>query len=491
MPTHLIKRQVLEISVPDKSEARKYQDAFAKIFHEEIKPVLEQVLDQYDPGGRVQVDTLEMNLGALEWPPTRKALRWKVEEILAGALRDRSLTSASTPGDHKPALVGPGESSSRPEMRSAFDDLIFYLYTGRMNWNAPSELKISELAVLIFEDLLGLESILQAFAHDSTGWKRMMAVLPKKSINEITRISLSTQYTSVQIQKKLWKILEQLSANAPVLVAKKDLGALLFHEACQSYLRQISGAENHQSLHFALMSVIDAVVSKAVRPAKDLIPLVVESVSQVFELSPEEVYKATNSWNLLIETPESSNGNTPYVAVKTAPPVNNAADGMLVKNGGAILLWPYLSPFFQEYDLIKNGKFADEQNAGYAACIIHWLCTGREPEDESDLTLPKILCGLAPEAYVDFTVKLEKRIQAEGIELLENVIKNWPALKKTSIEGLRKTFLQRPGVLVQDDHGWRLNVEQQTIDILLQRLTWPISIIKLPWNDFLIHVEWV
>ena len=79
----------------------------------------------------------------------------------------------------------------------------------------------------------------------------------------------------------------------------------------------------------------------------------------------------------------------------------------------------------------------------------------------------------------------------EADNLLQTVINYWDALKNTSPDGLREGFLQRDGKLIRiDGQGWKLQVEQMAIDVLMTRLPWGVSMVKLPWMDELLTVEW-
>ncbi|MEM9214098.1 MAG: contractile injection system tape measure protein [Cyanobacteria bacterium P01_F01_bin.150] len=40
------------------------------------------------------------------------------------------------------------------------------------------------------------------------------------------------------------------------------------------------------------------------------------------------------------------------------------------------------------------------------------------------------------------------------------------------------------------EQNWTLRVEQMAIDVLLTRLPWGVSMVKLPWMDGLLTVEW-
>jgi hypothetical protein len=74
--------------------------------------------------------------------------------------------------------------------------------------------------------------------------------------------------------------------------------------------------------------------------------------------------------------------------------------------------------------------------------------------------------------------------------MLRSLIKNWPILKNTSIEGLRSSFFQRKGKLRKEDDAWRLIVEQKSYDMLLDHLAYSIAMIKLPWNKEILSVDW-
>ena len=80
----------------------------------------------------------------------------------------------------------------------------------------------------------------------------------------------------------------------------------------------------------------------------------------------------------------------------------------------------------------------------------------------------------------------------EAAALLEAVIQHWEALRNTSADGLRGTFLVRPGkVTLREDGDWWLQVESKSYDILLDQLPWGIGMIKLPWMQRMLRVEWV
>ena len=100
---------------------------------------------------------------------------------------------------------------------------------------------------------------------------------------------------------------------------------------------------------------------------------------------------------------------------------------------------------------------------------------------EQRTVLNKILCGKLPHEMLIIENKLTKNQKLQAEEMLVAAIKNWNVLKSTSPDGLRDGFLQREGVLKKSGADWELHVERKTIDILLEKLPYPLSIIKLPW----------
>ena len=85
---------------------------------------------------------------------------------------------------------------------------------------------------------------------------------------------------------------------------------------------------------------------------------------------------------------------------------------------------------------------------------------------------------------------LSDEVKEEAIEMLNEVIKNWQALKNTTPAGLREAFLQRNALLQVTEKGYNLVFETKTTDILLNRIPWNYSIIKWYLIDKLIYVEW-
>jgi hypothetical protein len=161
-----------------------------------------------------------------------------------------------------------------------------------------------------------------------------------------------------------------------------------------------------------------------------------------------------------------------------------------ISNAGLVLLCPYLNRLFERVNYVKNKQFINDPAKYRALHLLQYLVTEQEETPEHALLLNKIVCGIVLNEPVPLGFKITENELAECNGLLQSVIDHWTALKNTSIHGLRGTFLQRDGILSKQPGGWKLNIERTTVDVLLDRLPWTISMIALPWSKEMIYVEW-
>ena len=163
-------------------------------------------------------------------------------------------------------------------------------------------------------------------------------------------------------------------------------------------------------------------------------------------------------------------------------------DGLYIDNAGLVLLHPFLPQFFEALGIADGHQLRQPDRA---LCLLHFLATGQSIAPEHALLLPKALCNIPIVTPVESDVTIAEVDKDEAMALLEAVVRHWEALRSTSPDGLRGTFLMRPGKLsLRNDGDWLLQVEARTYDILLDQLPWGISMIKLPWMEQILRVEW-
>lgn len=193
----------------------------------------------------------------------------------------------------------------------------------------------------------------------------------------------------------------------------------------------------------------------------------------------------------------------PDQAVNTSPidvaQANNAPDRtvddveramVLAPHAGVVLLHAFLPQLFGKLELLNDGSFRDESAQMSACLLVHYLASGEPQAAEPLLVVPKLLCGLGPEVPVLDQPPLQPSWRQLADELLEAAIGHWTNLGQASPDGLRETFLKRPGIIKGLPQRPRLLVERRGVDVLLGSMPWALSPIRLPWLPRPIPVDW-
>ncbi|MGH1394609.1 MAG: contractile injection system tape measure protein [Trichormus sp.] len=215
--------------------------------------------------------------------------------------------------------------------------------------------------------------------------------------------------------------------------------------------------------------------TKTTTPTEEPTPLQQPSAKQVERGTPE----ITNPLSI---PPRRARGSTLSTEEERA--------GVYVNIAGIVLLHPFLTFYLDAVGLLEGESFRDELAQQTAIYLLYYLATKQTDAPEYELVLPKLLCGWPLNEPVSRGLDLPTIALTEGENLLQTVINYWEVLKSTSRDGLREGFLQRAGKLTHGDGNWKLQVEQQAIDILLSRLPWGLSMVKLPWMEEILIVEW-
>ena len=165
-------------------------------------------------------------------------------------------------------------------------------------------------------------------------------------------------------------------------------------------------------------------------------------------------------------------------------------DGIFIVNAGIVLAHSFIGFLFKRLGLVEANNFKDADAQVKAIFLLHYLSTGNITAAEHELVLCKLLCAYPiytpiPALQIFLPAELE-----EVNNMLLAMLQQWDKLQNTSIAGLRESFLQRKGKICTKGERVIVQVEQSSIDILLDYLPWNLSIIKLPWIKEMVHVEW-
>lgn len=166
-------------------------------------------------------------------------------------------------------------------------------------------------------------------------------------------------------------------------------------------------------------------------------------------------------------------------------------EGLIIAAAGLVILHPFLAELFSSNNLLNKKEWASEAAQARAVRYLAFLSYGNEAAPEYDLVFHKTLVGMDVEMALAADEPLTPEETASCNELLQAVITHWKALRNTSADGLREAFLQREGKITLADKGYIVQVAQKPQDILLSHLPWGCGMIKLPWLDKIIHVNWI
>ncbi|GEM_PF-3708201 len=162
-----------------------------------------------------------------------------------------------------------------------------------------------------------------------------------------------------------------------------------------------------------------------------------------------------------------------------------------ISNAGMVLAAPYLPELFKRVNLTENGEFKNRLAAERAIHLLQYMVNGNTSQPEFMLLLNKILCGIKTGIPIQRGIEVTQEEKATIQQLLEGIIMNWKAVSNSSVKGFQESFLQRNGVLKQNDEGqWQLRVESKTFDMLLDQIPWSFSTIRYPWMNNVLYVQW-
>ena len=338
-------------------------------------------------------------------------------------------------------------------------------------------------------------------------WREVIARLAERN-----RLSLRAQLAQLGEQGARISIVEQLRAELPA-EARSDpaeirdqLGLLGKHvPALAALLKAISSALRQQP--DAAGSVAPSVaallrIAKARVPIAELQPELAKLLRQSRReglISADQLNRELQRWQqspdefggdniAALRSELGANKNEPNAAEH--PSAASGADGIPVINAGLVLLWPFLATFFERVGLISEKRFQDRAAQDQAVALLHYLASGDPDPPEYQLPLAKLLCGLPVGAQWQPERTIDAALRAESNGLLEATINRAGVFGSVSQAGFRTSFLLRDGMLRGEADGWLLSVERQTFDVLLDRLPWPTSWIKLPWMPAALQVEW-
>ncbi len=474
---HHIGKLVFNLEFDSEQTAGELQKSFPEAFEPQVKLALDEVFSSFSNNGEtIVVDHLKINLGEISLENFTETLKKEVKNSLRKLLTPEKNDEISDEVSDEVAKISP--------LKTSFEILLFFLKNGYFPWWA-NEITLQQLeASVLSETSYSDPNILSKFRNTissptchqrlamqfSENFNReIIAVFyPEsadfifKTIGQIKNTFVKNDISDVEIRLEwpvvVWPLLVE---NTDKTILHKKIPAKIISAFCDHLNYQIILTQMPDNLVFDRHLLLDK------NP----------EIENNFQDRP------TNPENLFENISEKKGPSKPEKK-------EHSTTEMIVSNCGMVVFWPFLEQFFEELALMEHAKFITDIHQEKAVLITQFLVSGQTEAAESQLPLNKILTGWPMNKPLRKDMFLDENEKIIAEDFLKEIIKNWSALKSTSIAGLRETFLQREGILRENSQKRTLKIERKTVDILRDSLSWPISIIKLPWMDKILYVEW-
>lgn len=482
---HTIRQQFLDVTFNGvENEASMIQNKVIGLCHNQLIPAIEEAFDRCSPpDDYLLIEHLEIDGGTFTMDHLEQDLAEAVIKAIEKAILELS-----------PSLDAPIGSVSanahyKSTARSINDAFFYFLKSGELPWSfkLPDNSTLEQVILHSWQETGNPVSINPVFQEE------LIRVLDSADSRKRLTLQFSTAFMKVVLS-----LLSKEGEYAMNRILEKLSDSKLTPFEFKFFQRQL-----WETIFATLVTNTTIVEKKIVSDCLKVLPaFIVKSTALVNfveqhwpSLSPEIIEpSSTLGKEYSIHGPKSKlpevSQHLPLIKNKQAlqnQPIESV-ESRYINNAGLVLLHPFLPQFFQALGIVENDSLIQPERA---LCLLHYLSTGETNAPEFELILPKILCNIPLETPVASDIEFTEIELDEANMLLEAVIRHWEALRNTSPDSLRGTFLTRAGKLsVRDDGDWLLLIESKTYDVLLEHLPWGISMIKLPWMKQMLWVEW-
>lgn len=173
-------------------------------------------------------------------------------------------------------------------------------------------------------------------------------------------------------------------------------------------------------------------------------------------------------------------------------PILDTGEEVYVQNAGIMMIHPFLFTYFDMLEMLdSNRQFKSVEMQNRGVHLLQYLYSREEDAPEQELSLNKLLVGLPLNFPVEYGVNLteEEKFFTESM-LQKAVVDSWTLVKNSSPDGIRVTFFKREGRISFEKEKWFIRIEQKSMDMLLDKWPHGLGLVKLPWLENFIQIEW-
>ncbi|RLJ79416.1 contractile injection system tape measure protein [Pedobacter alluvionis] len=540
---HIIMKQVIDLAINEQLDARAVQERVSRLFQQRIIPLIEKYLDRMDlPGSTTQIPLLEIDLGVLTIDTLEELFEDRFEQEIATFIKKTSSSGISA-FDIEGATV-----TTKNQTDSVL--VACFLETGTFPWwvkDGTPALFIQALRNVIREEKYEPIRLLRVLFAEPAAIKRSVYNAGDQLLREIAAIATSNDpavrdanaevaqqriyqayksaLTSTAFRQIWWIDLLTLTLLTPWSKGKETprLIRLLLDSKSgfEAYAGKTAGRQELLSYYQEQLWILNKLL-QVFAPAtfkegislnriyelqqhfnniRDLFGI--EKASHTDERSSDGLSSARKTGNE--EAPKNNADSANQLAVQDKTPLKKTdldkwltnstfseIEKLYIKNAGLVLLWPFLPRFFNALALTDNDGFIDAAAAVKACFLLQYLAYGNNMDVfEPSFLLNKLLTGIDIFEPINIHVVLTQDEKDAADHMLRAAINNVPLWKTLSEDGLRQAYLQREGILSARDGQWLLQAKRETYDVILDKLPWTVAVIKFPWMEKLIFVEWL
>lgn len=496
MNHHIIQKVFVEIIVSNKEKAHHIKDDINSFLSIDVFPEIEKYINDVEAqlyGHTLQIPRLKLDLD-IKSSSLDAELKNKItehfKEQLSEIIRSSEVSDEKSEHRSKPYWVNIEEKK--------LQTFIYFLENGCMPWWNSDKESMNLLETTVFKNLM----------HAPGFQKKIISVLPKPHVQE----RIINQLSDEQIAQLCLAILENKDLQINLDVVKS------------SYLSNLDPAERTFVWRLVFLALVKYMNSSEVyfqeylseHISKENPELFRKKISlksrkalaQIFPFIKEnKMFEAVknkgndknieriNSSEMITKIRKDDEKDTIKTPGTTDPEPEKIGDdeipddGQYVQNAGLVLIHPFIKTFFEHCDLL-NKETQQLTDPEMCVHLLHYIATGNTNAPEYEMIFEKFLCNIPVHQSISRHIKLSRKHKSQAKNVIESVLHNWSPMKKSSPALLQNEFFQRPGKLIVSNHDYTLTVERKTQDILLDRLSWGIGFVKLPWKEKFLLVNW-
>jgi hypothetical protein len=450
------------------------------LFYEDALPLIEEILDSVEVP--VYIDRLEIDLGKI----SPEYFREKFYTAFMEEMRGRIKKTQPVRGQEE----NPGSIPAEVALDELITGFAFYLENGYWSWNIvpPSRENVMVIitTVLKKQGLLFFRSGKLQNAFQQAAGRLYYAMEDNDSLYHLLFTLMERVHTALQQQvfqlrsllTREWDPSEKFGQFlfAKLLFATPILSTSLLKAFLQQSVKEFF--KNHY-------------------PATEIEKR--EIYQQLADLSssshPTLSFYISAVQRFTYELRKSNEKFLPQQSASIAKMPEQAWSGneetINIQNAGLVLIHPYLPMVFKELGWIdERKKFTSRTTQQKAIIFLQLLVNGKSRQQEHFLVLNKLLCNWPVNLPMKTSFQFTAKEKMAATDLITSLKEHWTVMKNTTPAGLAASFFARKGIIRMTEDGFILQVEKNTIDILLEDLPFGIQTIKLPWNEYIIHTEW-